>query len=163
MSAGFLSGLRFRRSAVTPRSRGYAGQVISLEVNVRDIERIPIGLRKAYEEMLTRLEVALVANYREHVPGDPMGRLGRQVAAKRLRKQVVVGTWGSEFAKALNRGFTATAKKGKALRFEINGEVIYRKRVRVPGKHFHEAAIATTPPIVEAIYEMSFFRVEDLA
>lgn len=161
-SDGALSSLRFPRSAGV-RNRPYAGQVVALQITTRDIERIPSNLRRAYRKMLRELSVALVANYKSEVPGRPNGRLGRHVASKQLRRSVVVGVFGTEFARALNRGFTSKAKNKKVLRFVVDGEVLYRPRTRTAGRRFHEAAIASSGPIVEAIYEMAFTRVEDLA
>jgi len=101
------------------------------------------------------IEELLVASFKSFVPGAPDGRLGRQVVAKRLsRNQIVVGTFGSQFAKALNRGFTSTPKHGKALRFSDGS---YSKYARVEGRHFFERALAAAPAIVESAY-MAFFR-----
>lgn len=160
---GQLVGLRHFRTGV--KNRPYAGQTIALDITgVRDVEKVPMELRLAYELMMARLQTALVANYRSFVPGAPMGRLGSHVAARRFtRRNLVVGVFDTPYAAALNRGFTATAKKGKALRFEIDGEVFFRKRVRVAGRRFHEKAIASSGPIVEAIYDAAFYDVTDLA
>src|SRR5262249_40079345 len=59
-------------------------------------------------------------------------------------------------------GFTSTAKTAKALRFEQEGQVFFRKRVRVRGRHYYEEWLAMTPPIVEAIYEASFYNIKEL-
>jgi hypothetical protein len=144
-------------------NRSYAGQVVALDVYTRDIERIPVGLKRAYNKMLRNLGIALVANYRSEIPGRPNGRLGRQVTSKRLRRAVVVGVFNSEYAASLNRGFTSRAKKGKVLRFVVEGQVLYRPRTRTAGRRFHERAIASSGPIVEAVYDLAFYRVEDLA
>lgn len=155
--AGVGSALRVPRGGRV-RSRGYRrGGVIGLEVvGLRQAERIPPGLQQAFEGMMRHLESALVTDYRSFVPGSPTGRLGSQVQARRLaRNTIVVGTFGSKFAKALNRGFTSKAIRGggKALRFDDGS---FRRVVHVEGKHFHEKALVSAPPIVEAIY-MDFF------
>lgn len=148
------------------RDRAYKSNTIALEVlGLRKAERVPRQLRTAYQKMMLRMEIELVASYKSFVPGGPNGRLGREVAAKRLAGgRVVVGTFNSRFARALNRGFTSTAKKGKALRFEVEGgRVVYAKRVKVAGRHFHEKALAAAGPIVEANYDRFFYDIGDLA
>ena len=143
-----FSSLPFRGSARI-RSRPYAGQVVALQVVTRDIDRIPVGLKRAYQKMLRELQIALVANYKAQVPGAANGRLGRHVAAKRLKRGVVVGVFGTEFARSLNYGFTSIAKNRKALKITLDGgDVIFRKRVKVAGRHYHERAILTSGPIV---------------
>src|SRR6059058_350430 len=108
--------------AASVRSRPYKSGTIALEVvGLKKAARVPAELRGAYEKMLLALELSLVESYKSFVPGGANGRLGRQVGAKRLANgRIVVGTFGSRFARALNRGFTATAKQGKALRFQAD-------------------------------------------
>ena len=84
------------------------------------------------------------------VPGGPTGKLALQVRTRRLtHDRIVLGTFGSQFARALDRGFTSTAKKGKALRFEDEGEVVFVKRVHVGGRHFYAKWVAAAPKIIE--------------
>jgi hypothetical protein len=145
------------------RERMYKGQNIAFElINIRDVERIPMHLQRTYQQMMFRLEAELLAMAKSLVPGGPEGRLGRQVHAWRVGPRVVVGTVGSEFARALNRGFTSTPKTKRVLRFEEGGEVFFRPRTRVAGRHFFEAWLAAAGPIVEATYESSFYNIKDL-
>lgn len=159
-----LVGVRPR--GYTIRNRAYAGQTIALEItNINQVERVPENLQRAFTVMIRRLEKALVANYIAHTPGSkrPSGRLGRHVQARRYaRGKIVVGVFGTAFAASLNRGFTSKPKNRKALRFTVKGDEVFSRRARVPGKRFHEKAIATTPPIVEAIYDMAFYDINEL-
>ena len=156
-------GRYLRPTSVVPRA--YAGQVIGLQIlGLRETLRIPEELRWAYERMMLRLERALEQTCAELVPGGATGRLGRQVHARRLQHdRIIIGTFGSQFAKALDRGFTSTPKKARALRFEDNGETVFTMRVRVRGRHFFAKWLAATPPIVEAIYDQSFYDIKSLA
>lgn len=151
------------------RSRPYAGNVIALEVlGLKSAERVPVELRAAYLKMLARLEEELVISYRSFVPGGPNGHLGRQVGAKRLASgRIVVGTFGSRFARALNRGFTAPSARFRAshpnrvLHLNTPGGPEYVRRVVVRGRHFHEKALAAAPAVVEANYARWFFNIKD--
>lgn len=151
-------GLRAPRGSGAARSRAYAGQTLALEiVGLRQAERIPAELQAAYQGMMSALETELVASFRSFVPGAPMGRLGRQVQSRRLSNgRIVVGTFGSRFAAALDRGFTSSTESGRALRFVDNGQVFYRRRIHVRGRHFFAKAIAASDPIVKANY-FAFF------
>lgn len=161
-------GKYLRPTSVTGRPA--AGYNIAIQVtNLRDVQKIPEQLRATYVLMLERLRQSLERAARDVVPGSPTGRLGRTVHARLVSgggvsNRLVIGTVGSDFAKALNRGFTSKAitTGGKALRFEDGGEVFYRPKVRVAGRHFYEKWLEITPPIVEAIYEQSFYNIKDL-
>jgi hypothetical protein len=108
--------------------------------------------------MIYSLERALEESAKSVVPGGPEGKLGRKVHAHVVYPhQIIIGTQGSAFARALNRGFTSTAKKGLALRFEVTGGERYRKRVRVAGRHFFEKWLELAPPIVDSVYRASFY------
>jgi len=161
--SGLGAGLRAPRSGIA-RGRPYAGGVLALEViGLRQAERIPEGLQDAYAGMMRRLETQLVDGYRAVVPGRPLGRLGIQVQSRRLaRGSIVVGTFGSKFAKALDRGFTSKPKNKRALRFNVGGTKKFAARVHVEGKHFHEKAIADASLIVEAVYMDFFFDPREL-
>lgn len=148
------------------RNRVYAGQNIAIEIiGLREAARIPEELAAAYEKMLTRMEVGLQEMARAVVPGGPDGKLGRQVHARRVshsgRTAVVIGTIGSQFAKALNRGFTSTPKKAQALRFNESGKLVFSMRVHVAGRHFFEKWLEGSPSIVEAVYARSFYNIKE--
>jgi|SRR5215831_1795850 len=161
-SATIGRGRYLRPTQVLPRA--YAGQVLGLQITgLRETLLIPEELRAAYESMLLRLEGALTTMARSVVPGGPTGKLARQVHARRVGpNRIVIGTFGSQFARALDRGFTSTPKKARALRFEDQGELVFTHRVKVAGRHFYEKWLASTPPIVEAIYDASFYDIKVL-
>jgi hypothetical protein len=157
--------------------RDVAGQNVAIQIiGLRDCERIPFQLREAYEAMLRRLTTQVQHACRAVVPGGPDGKLGRQVHARIVHgggvsNRIVVGTIGSQFARALDRGFTAPSSRfndgkptGKSLRgFEHGGKLVYTRRVRVAGRHFYPKWLALTPPIVEAVYDQSFYNIKDFA
>lgn len=145
----------------TTRAMAGRGQNISIEVlGLRDAQRIPEHLARTYERMMIRLENDLQTAARAVVPGKSTGRLAMQVHARRVGSRIVIGTVGSQFARALNRGFTSTPKKARALRFDDGGEV-FTMRVKVAGRHFFEKWIALTDPIVESTYASSFYNIRD--
>jgi hypothetical protein len=152
------------------RTRPSAGQNIGIAIiGLRDAEKIPAQLRTTFDLMMRRLTHAVEVGCKEVVPGGPEGRLGRQVHARIVHgegrsNRIVIGTIGSEFARALDRGFTSKASTtgGKALRFSDSGSEFYRPKVHVAGRHFFAKWLALTPPLVESIYEASFYNIRDL-
>lgn len=161
-------GQYLRPTAVRESGR-FGGQNIGIEIiGLRDALKIPEELSLAFTRMMLRLQQDVQTAARSVVPGSPEGRLGRTVHARLFRgggvsNRVVVGTFGSEFARALNFGFTSTVKTGKSLRgFEDEGSTVFTRRVRVAGRHFFEKWLVITPPIVEAVYERSFYNIKDL-
>jgi hypothetical protein len=159
-------GQYLRPTGVQPRM--YAGQNIAIQVvGLRDAQRIPAQLQAAFQKMLIRLENQIQAACRAVVPGGPTGTLGRQVHARvvsggGVSNRIVIGTIGSDFARSLNRGFTSTPKTAKALRFNEGGKVYFRMRARVSGKRFFEKWLVITPPIVEAVYDHSFYNIKSV-
>lgn len=157
-------GKYLRPTGVVGRPTTFGSRNIGIQIiGLREALLIPEELRAAYEMMMERLRESLQTMARSEVPGGPIGKLAFQVHARRLaHDRIVIGTVGSQFARALDRGFTSTAKTGKALRFEEDGTVFFRKRVRVAGRHFYAKWIESAPPIVEAVYEASFYNIKDL-
>lgn len=158
---------RYLRPTAARVSGRFGGQNIGIEIiGLRDCAKIPEQLRLTYEIMLQRLQTELTQMAKSVVPGGPDGRLGRQVHARMVRggstQRIVIGTIGSEFARALDRGFTSKPKNAKALRFVIDGDVYFRMRVRVAGRHFLPKWVAMAPPIIEAVYDSSFYNIKDL-
>ena len=137
------------------------GRNVTFEVlGLREAALIPKQLRRAYDLMLRSLENELAAAARAVVPGGPGGRLGRQVHARRVGNRIVIGTVGSKFARALDRGFTSTPKTARALRFGDGGGTVFTMKTRVAGRHFFAKWIALTPPIVERTYNASFYNIK---
>lgn len=167
-------GHHLRATGVTGRAAG--GRNISIQViGLRDAAKVPEELRATFDAMMRRLEHNIETAAREVVPGGAEGTLGRQVHARTVRgkgvsNRIVIGTVGSEFAAALNRGFTAPSRNfnggeptGRSLRgFDAGGKTVFTRRVRVAGRHFYAKWLQLTPPIVEATYERSFYDIRDL-
>jgi hypothetical protein len=156
------------RTTTTRGSGRFVGQNIGIEIiGLREAMKIPEELRATYEIMLRRLQVEVEAMAKSVVPGGANGTLGKQVHARIVRgggtsQRLLIGTVGSEFARALDRGFTSKPQSARALRFEEGQELVFTKRVRVAGRHFYAKWLAGTPPIVEAVYASSFYNIRDL-
>jgi hypothetical protein len=155
-------GHYLRPTRVIPGRMG--GTNISVEIKgLRELERIPEQLQGAYDRMIVRLAEAAEKACAEVVPGGASGTLGRQVKGRVLsRTDIVIGTVGSAFAKALDRGFTSKPKHAKALRFDTEGKLVFTMRSRVAGRHFFEKWLAIVPPLIEAIYDQEFYDVKHL-
>lgn len=167
--AGAIEGRGRYLRPTSVRGRPVGGQNVGIEViGLRDAQRIPQQLRDTFDMMMRRLEDSVEMACREVVPGGAEGRLGRQVHARLVHgegrsNRIVVGTVGSEFARALNFGFTSTPKNGKQLAFTDDGVDFVRPRARVAGRHYFEKWLALTPAIVETVYERSFYNIKDFA
>lgn len=161
---------RYLRPTSARQSERFGGGNIGIEIlGLRDAERIPEQLSASYQIMLERLRVELEQKARDVVPGGPGGTLGRQVHAHRIRNRILIGTVGSEFAAALDRGFTAPSKRfnqgkptGRSLRgFSHQGKTVYTRKIHVAGRHFYEKWLALTGPLVQRIYASSFHDITD--
>lgn len=91
---------------------------------------VPEQLERARHVLPSRLAIALSTDLRGHLPrGDKPPHVADTVQGRVLPGGVVtVGTIGSEYAQALEKGAMRRAKRARVLRFEIDGRILFRRR-----------------------------------
>lgn len=123
--------------------------------------RIPGWLEEGQREFMGKAVRRLRDEVAEKAPGGPQGRIGRSIDGRVISP--TTGAIGSSHpgAKALDRGAYIVAKRGRALRFNIGGETVYRRFVRLPARRFFARGLRYRNRVVAEEFERVFDRVDD--
>lgn len=119
---------------------------MNIEITRNDLESMYPKMRRALERAHDLLGLEVWGNLRKFSPQNHGRLAGSWKLEKRSRLLSVVGT-SVKYALAQNYGldpFTIYPRRKKALRFVINGKVIFAKRVNHPGikaKYYIEKSI----------------------
>lgn len=149
--------------------------LISVGVVVEGAEQLtPEMIERQWERFETELAQAFADMLAEHLPRGPEagGHVADDVFGYVEEGQVVFGTVGSKYARAIEEGAKIYARKDRSsrsnpnrrgvLRFMLDGKVFFRRSVLIPrnrpgGKPFHRARREQNQ-VAQRVFDRVFFE-----
>lgn len=138
---------------------------IVIRVNGIDRARlIPSEIDAALDRFREALVAPLVADF---IANEPQGGRWPKPRRKTIQDQtrgfvrgtyVIIGTFGSRYANALDKGATVSPNKKKVIRFRgADGQFVFtRKPILHTARPFFGSVLARVPTIVAAVYDEVF-------
>lgn len=132
------------------------------EFNVRveglaELAQIPGWLEQAQRRFLAKAGDRLADEIRKRAPGGAAGGIGRGTRSRTLSATSAEITVRHPGAKALEQGAYIEPKRGGALRFVVNGEVVFTRRpVRIAPKRYAARGLRNRSKVVRAAYGDAF-------
>lgn len=143
---------------------------VSIRVNGLDRAKlIPSEIEAALDSFRAALVVPLVADMIEHEPRNSGWPKPRRKTIQDQTKGfvrgtfVIIGTFNSRYAKALDQGAVVTPHPGKTIRFRNQeGQFIFTKKpILHRARPFFAQTLARVPAIVAIVYDDVFSRIGD--
>ncbi|MFL5954788.1 MAG: hypothetical protein ACJ76I_11850 [Gaiellaceae bacterium] len=148
-----------------------AGQRAVIATSIRGLDlmaELPPRLQAARERFLRNAGEALAHDVEESTPRRS-GRLRRSISSKVIGiSTVLVGSFGTDYAAAINRGAMILPRKGRqgangrraVLRFVVGGEVLYRPRALIrrnrPGGKFFERGLVHRRATLNRVFRETY-------
>lgn len=135
------------------------GQSFSIAVEGLDqLRALPGFIDRGQRELLDKGASGIRDAIRAVAPGGPSGTAGRAVQSRTLSStRALVGSFHFAGARALERGAFIRPKKGKALRFQIQGKTVFTRRgVRIEARGYHKKGLRARGRIIRAAYHDAF-------
>lgn len=141
---------------------------IVIRVNGLDRAKvIPSEIEAALDRFRAALVEPLVADFIAH---EPQGGRWPKPRRKTIQDQtkgfvrgiyVIVGTFNSRYADALDKGATVSPNKKKVIRFRgRDGQFVFtRKPILHTARPFFGSILARVPTIVAAVYDETFSQI----
>lgn len=141
-------------------------------IRVNGLDRakvIPAELDAARERFKANLIAPLVADMIDQEPRNSGWPKPRRKTIQDQTKGfvrgsiVIIGTFNSRYAKALDQGAVVSPKPGKVLRFrDQSGQFVFtRKPILHRARPFFGQVLARVPAIVAIVYDETFSRIGD--
>lgn len=130
----------------------------SFSVSIQGLEelsKIPGWLEYAQRDHLDNAAKRIADKVEDTAP-KKSGRLANSWSSRTISSTKAMVSSNSKYAKAQERGAFIKAKKGKFLRFEIDGRTIFAKSVRLKGTGYAKKALRSRGKIIKEEYAKAF-------
>lgn len=123
------------------------------------LENIPGGLDKAQRQFLGEAADEIAQEIGKAAPSRS-GSLARSWRGHTISSTRAVVESNSPYAKSIDRGAYITPKKGKFLRFNVNGQERFVKAVRLPATNYTKKGLRKKGSIIRNTYQRAFDQLE---
>lgn len=131
---------------------------------MREAEKIPGWIERGQREFMVRTKTKLVAYLEAHVPYSSQGsdHLRDHVEGKVLdERRILVGIFGSAYARALELGRYSRNENGRPLRWiGEDGRPVFRMWSRGPKTEFFRKALGGRGRIIRNEFELTMHDLE---
>ena len=111
---------------------------------LEELARLPRRLERAAHELARAVAEDTADEIRRRAPGGRRGPAATAVVVERTGAgpRYRVRSRSFPVARVLEEGGEVRPRRGKALRFKRDGEVVFAARAQVPASHYHREGVA---------------------
>jgi hypothetical protein len=136
---------------------GGGQDIVTVEID--GLERLlkePVMSEPARRSFVDRGMKILAKNVAAAAPGGPDGSLGRSIYGYALSADRGIVGSTHPGAKALDRGAFITPRSGKAIRFEIDGQPVFARYVRLKARRYFRKGLENAGQVLQQEFNRMF-------